>query len=156
MITHLGKERNMTHATAEKLLKSAIMVLVILGGLILAMASHPALAAVANLFIDLTFWPVDGSPSADTPAARVLGAIGGGGFFGWGVCMWIVVRDILPVRPDLAQRALLTGILCWFAVDSTGSLLAGAWFNAVMNIAILLALMIPLRALSHRKSAIGT
>lgn len=141
----------MTDSTAIKTLKATVLMFVIMGGLLLAMASHPLLAALPNLFLDLGFWPFDGNPSANSESSRLLGAIGGGGFFGWGVCLWIIVRDILPVRPDLAHRAILAGVSSWFALDSTGSLLAGAWFNVIMNIVILLALVTPLMALSRSR-----
>ena len=39
---------------------------------------------------------------------------------------------------------ILTGVIVWFVIDSAGSIVAGAPFNAVMNVGFLLMFEIPI------------
>ena len=44
----------------------------------------------------------------------------------------------------LAKRVILTSIIAWFVVDSSGSVLSGAPLNAVFNLSFLAIFCIPL------------
>jgi hypothetical protein len=130
---------------ALTLLKTSIVINMVAGGLLLAAASHPALATVGNLFFDLVFWPLDGGQAADTPTARFASGIGGGAFFGWGIASWIVVTQLMPKDQATAKRVLRSGFIAWFCLDGLASLLAGAPLNAlVFNVIILASLLVPL------------
>lgn len=107
----------------------------------------PALA----FLLDLVFLPLDGAPAGIAPGAGVLAAIAGGLMVGWGWSVYLVGRHIYPRDPALARALLLPGILAWFVVDGVGSVLAGAWFNAVLNVGFLALLSAPL--LHGRKAA---
>ncbi len=116
---------------------------VVLLGLLVALGAHPATALPATWLADIVFWPFDGQQTLDNQAARALAAIGGGVMVGWGVMMWLVVDRLLPVDPRLARLLLIEATLAWFLVDSTGSFVAGATVNVLLNTVLMLAIVLP-------------
>jgi hypothetical protein len=100
--------------------------------------------------LDFVFWPVDGLQDASAEATRLLFAILGGITAGWGVMMWCLAGEPLARDPDLVRPILRTSLLAWFVLDSTGSVLAGAPFNAVLNVLILAAFLFPLWSRSRQ------
>lgn len=126
------------------LLMKAAAALVIASGFIVALAAWPPTADTASFLLDLLFWPLDGAPRLDSPAARLLAAIGGGVMVGWGVMLWLLAAHLLPQDPATAARIVRASILAWFAVDSLGSLAAGAPLNAALNVVFAAAFLWPL------------
>ena len=122
-------------------------------GLVLALAAYPASVGIIALLADGIFWPLDGRPSLDAPAARLLAAISGGVMVGWGAMLWLVATRILPSDPMLAATLVRTSLLAWFAIDSMASILASAPLNVVLNVAFLAAFLLPLGALARQSSA---
>lgn len=116
---------------------------VVLLGLLVALGAHPATALPATWLTDIVFWPFDGQQTLDHQVARALAAIGGGVMVGWGVMMWLVVDRLLPVDPRLARLLLIEATLAWFLVDSTGSFVAGATVNVLLNTMLMLAIVLP-------------
>lgn len=139
----------MPFPNAQTLLKAASAALIGLGAVV-ALAAHPATAGITGLIADLVFWPLDGQPSLDQPASRLLAAISGGVMVGWGAMLWLVVTRLLPTDPSLAAALVRTSAFAWFVVDSTGSIVAGAPLNAVLNIVFLAAFLLPLAGLAPR------
>lgn len=119
-------------------IKTAAFLLCIAGGLAVALGAHPATAWPANLFVDMAFWPPDGAQSIDSDAARFLAAVGGGGFAGFGVMLWRAAD-----RVAFESSLLLSGLLAWFAIDTTFSVIAGAPMNALYNLGILFIFLVP-------------
>ncbi len=134
----------MSVALVSLWIRLASLFLLIALGLGFAMAAHPPLAGLANLFIDFVLWPIDGADTVSTPANRVSVAIGGGITLGWGVMIWQVASRLLPHDPQLAKALLVPTLLSWFVVDSTASLLAGSPVNAALNVALLATFLVPL------------
>jgi hypothetical protein len=116
---------------------------IVLLGVLVALGAHPATALPATWLTDIVFWPFDGQQALDHQAARALAAIGGGVMVGWGVMMWLVVDRLLPVDPRLARLLLIEATLAWFLVDSTGSIVAGATVNVLLNTVLMLAIVLP-------------
>jgi hypothetical protein len=116
---------------------------VVLLGLLAALGAHSATALPATWLTDIVFWPFDGQQTLDHQGARALAAIGGGVMVGWGVMMWLVVDRLLPVDPRLARLLLIEATLAWFLVDSTGSFVAGATVNVLLNTVLMLAIVLP-------------
>ncbi len=109
-------------------------------GVLTASAAVPAFSAPTALLIDLFFFPIDGAPGfAGDHGGRLLAAVGGGMMVGWGVTLWRLAGDA-----DIA-RAIWTGALAWFFVDTAASLLAEAWMRAPSNLSLLLAFYLALR-----------
>lgn len=133
----------MQHQATLRWLKFAC-ICVIGFGLLGVLAAVPALSGATRLFIDLAFWPVDGSPGAPTPESNLLWAILNGIVIGWGVLLWQVTTRVYDKSPDIGRTMILTSIGTWFVVDSAGSVAAGAPVNALMNTIFLLLFFIPL------------
>lgn len=112
-------------------------------GLLIAAAALPTLSGPAGLLLDLVYFPVDGAQSPGGPAARILSAIGGGVMVGWGVMLWQVATRVYPADPALGRTLILTGVCCWFVVDSLMSVAAGAPLNAFLNVGFLLVFVVP-------------
>ncbi|MBP8000372.1 MAG: hypothetical protein KA314_12040 [Chloroflexi bacterium] len=97
-----------------------------------------ATAEPARLTLDILSWPPDGQQSYADPTIRFLSALTGGFLFGWGVMIWSLRQWVYDVAPEAVRRAVLTGILAWFILDSAGSIASGTPANAFFNILILL------------------
>lgn len=113
-------------------------------GALIAAAAVPALAAPTAFLADLIFFPLDGTQSVAAPETRLMNAIGGGVMVGWGIMLWLAATRLLPTNPALAKQMILTSVIAWFVVDSTGSVLSGAPLNAVFNVSFLLIFCLPL------------
>ena len=98
----------------------------------------------SQLFIDLVFWPLDGTPDGSAEATRLMFGIFGGVLTGWGLLIWLVVTRLYTREPALVRKMILISVCSWFVLDSLGSTLAGAPMNAVFNIGFLLMFVIPL------------
>ncbi len=114
-------------------------------GLLTAAAASPALQAPTLMIADILFWPFDGAQSGDSQAARLMFAIGGGVFAGWGVCLWLLAGEGLERAPDMVRRVVTATAMTWFVVDSSASVLAGAPLNIIANLAFLAMYLLPLR-----------
>lgn len=134
----------MTQQGVTSWLKFASAVVIGFGALGFANAVF-GITAIAQLFADLAFWPVDGQPAnAPTRTEGLLWAIVNGISIGWGILLWQVSTHVYPVQPVVGRRMILGSIGAWFIVDGAGSALAGAPFNIVLNLTFLLLFAIPL------------
>ncbi|MGR3712230.1 MAG: excinuclease ABC subunit A [Shimia sp.] len=139
----------MTHDRATAALKAASIFCAFIGLLMFSalIGAQPLMA----LFLDLIHLPLDGAQTFVSDSELVLGAISGGLLFGFGVMAHQVTTLVYAKDPALGGRILLRGIVGWFIVDSCGSILAGAWFNVVLNAGFLALFVVPV--LAARKSA---
>jgi len=112
-------------------------------GLLVALGAHPSTAWPATLLADIVFWPFDDMQRLDSQTAQLLAAIGGGVMVGWGVMLWLVIDRLMPANPALARLLLIESTLAWFLVDSTGSFVAGAIVNVLLNTVLMLAIVLP-------------
>jgi len=106
-------------------------------GLITALGASSAASALPNLLVDLLHWPINGLEQVDTPAARVIAAIAGGVMVGWGVNLLLITNHLFDTNNRLWCLLVFPGLACWYVVDSTGSVLSGAWLNAWLNLSFL-------------------
>ena len=104
----------------------------------------PATAEPARWTLDLLSWPLDGVQSFADPNTRFLSALTGGFLFGWGVMVWCLRAWVYDHAPEAVRRTVVTGLLAWFFLDSTGSILAGAPSNALFNVLVLLLAVGPM------------
>ena len=118
--------------------------LTIFFGLLIAVASTPVAAMPVEFLADLIFFPLDGAQNTGAPETRLMNAIGGGVMTGWGLMLWMLATRLYPREPALAKQLIVTSIVAWYIVDSTGSVLAGAPLNAVFNVSFLLIFCVPL------------
>ena len=118
--------------------------LMIFFGLLIAIATIPAAAAPVEFLADLIFFPLDGAQDIGAPETRLMSAISGGLLVGWGLMLWMMATRLYPADPALAKQLIVTSIVAWFIVDSTGSVLSGALLNALFNVSFLLIFCVPL------------
>ena len=112
-------------------------------GVLIAAAAVPALQAPVALLLDLVYLPLDGAPSTGDSAARILSAISGGVLVGWGLMMWLLATTLYAKEPVVCRKIILTSIISWFVIDSSMSIAAGAFLNAVFNVGFLLVFAVP-------------
>lgn len=122
----------------------AVGILLIALGAVFAWTTQGPLAFIGVFFVDLAVFPPDGAQGFAMPETRLLMAIVGGLTAGIGAAIWMISKHFYAEHPVLGRKIMLTFILIWFVVDSVGSVLAGAWFNAVLNSGLLVAMILPL------------
>ena len=98
----------------------------------------------ARWTLDLLSFPLDGLQTYTDPTTRFLSALTGGFLFGWGVMIWCLRQWVYDVAPEVVRRAVVTGVLAWFILDSAGSIASGTPSNAIFNILVLLLAIGPL------------
>ncbi len=98
----------------------------------------------ARLTLDLLSWPIDGVTTYNSPDTRFLSALTGGFLFGWGVMIWCLSIWVYDKAPEQVRKTVVTGVLCWFLLDSAGSIASGNPSNALINILVLLLAVGPL------------
>jgi len=133
----------MTQETTLRWLKFGSALTIFFGALVAA-AAVPVLSGPVQFLADLIFFPLDGLQSVAAKETRLINAIGGGVMVGWGVMLWMISTQLYPKEPALAGKIIMTSIIVWFIVDSTGSVLAGAPLNALGNTSFLLIFCLPL------------
>ena len=124
-------------------LKVASDILIIFG-LLIALASMAAMAAPTSFLTDLVFWPVDGGQAISSDAAHLFAAITGGLCTGLGVFCYLLTTRLYPSDPAFTRFLMSAGLGSWFVVDSLGSIAAGAPLNALFNLVFLALFMVPL------------
>ena len=55
----------------------------------------------------------------------------------------MLAKHVYADKPAIGGRIILFSILTWFVIDSSGSVVAGAPFNAVLNTSFLLMFTLP-------------
>lgn len=116
----------MDPATARRLTAVVGAMYTLVGGAFVVASFHDGLLGAVNA------WLVP-DRAAPTPAARLYAAVMGAVVVGLGVTLARV--SIAAARgPAAVGRALRDGLLAWFVVDTTASLLHGSWQNALFNV----------------------
>ncbi len=113
-------------------------------GPIFFLGTIPATSEPIRFSMDLLSWPIDGTTTWDHPDTRFLSALSGGFLMGWGVTIWCLQAYVYDHAPDAVRRAVVTGSVAWFIVDSAGSIASGNSVNAFFNLIIWLVLVGPL------------
>lgn len=98
----------------------------------------------ARWSLDLLAWPIDGLQDYTASTTRFLSALTGGFLFGWGVMIWCLAVWVYDYAPNQVRKAVLTGLIAWFLLDSAGSIASGTPSNAWFNIIVLLLAVGPL------------
>ncbi|MEM9936816.1 MAG: hypothetical protein AAF824_24520 [Bacteroidota bacterium] len=92
----------------------------------------------ARLTLDILSWPLDGMTTYDSPDTRFLSALAGGFLLGWGVTVWLLSTWVYDHAPEAVRKSVLIGVLCWYFLDTAGSIASGNVSNAFFNTLILL------------------
>lgn len=134
----------MTSIKAHKTYLKISAVLVMLFGPVFFLGTMDATVEPIRFSADVLAWPIDGAQTYDHPDTRFVGALAGGFLFGWGLLIWMLSGKPYDVAPDAIRRAVVTGFLAWFVLDSAGSITSGHASNALFNILVLIAFIGPL------------
>jgi hypothetical protein len=113
-------------------------------GPVFFLGTMAATSEPARLTLDLLSWPIDGASTYTSPDTRFLGALTGGFLLGWGVMIWCLSAWVYDQAPEAVRKTLLFGLLSWFCLDSTGSILSGNASNVFFNLLVLLAAVGPM------------
>ncbi len=144
----------MSHQTRISWLKTASFILVGFGLLMFSTIFTPT-AAILDALFDLAFLPIDANQAVNSDSAWLLTAITAGILVGWGEMIYLVTTRVYATDPSTGRAIILPAILAWYVVDSTGSVLSGGWFNAVMNLGFLALFLVPLIAPARSREAAG-
>lgn len=139
----MQEERAVTHRMHKLWLKITAVVVGLFAP-VFFLGTMPHTSEPARLTLDLLSWPVDGATSYVSPDTRFLSALTGGFLLGWGVMIWCLSTWVYDTAPEAVRRTVLSGMLAWFVLDSTGSILSGNASNAAFNIPVLLLAAGPL------------
>lgn len=112
-------------------------------GAMFALAAVPRLSGPALLFLDVVFWPLDGRPAAIGPEAAFATGIAGALTVTLGVIVLGLARDADLSRRPAVWRAVTTGLVAWFIVDSLASYVTGAGMNVLGNVGFLAGYLVP-------------
>lgn len=134
----------MTSIKAHKTYLKISAVLVMLFGPVFFLGTMDATVEPIRFSADVLAWPIDGAQTYDHPDTRFVGALAGGFLFGWGLLIWMLSGKPYDAAPDAIRRAVVTGFLAWFVLDSAGSITSGHASNALFNILVLIAFIGPL------------
>lgn len=107
------------------------------GALFTAAAVVPALHVVAVLFLQIAHWPFGTVPGDFAVPVPLLLVIGGGLTASLGGLLVGAATHVVPLSAEAADKVVKYAAWSWFVIDSTGSVLVGAPFNAVLNLAFL-------------------
>ena len=114
-------------------------------GAVLAAAGARATSGPALYLIELLG---TGPPVAPTPdlhfALAVLGAV----TLGWAVTLHAAIEAavLLGDRARGVWRLMVAGLVTWFVTDSSVSVATGFSLNVVLNVALLIAFLVPIFA----------
>lgn len=133
----------MTHSFHKFWLKITAIIVGSFGP-VFFLGTMSATSEPARLTLDILSWPVDGSQSFDAATTMFLSALTGGFLLGWGVTIWCLSEWVYDHAPEGVRKSVLTGILCWFVLDSAGSIASGNTSNALFNVLVLLLAVGPL------------
>jgi len=122
-----------------------ITALIVAGfGPVFFLGTLPATDELPRFALDLLSWPVDGAQTYEGSSMRFLSALTGGFLFGWGVLIWQLSGTLYDLASELVRKAILSGLVAWFVLDSAGSWLSGHAPNVFFNVLVLLIAAGPL------------
>lgn len=122
-----------------------VSVVTAMSALPLVFSGVAGFSAIADVFTDLAFWPLDNRPAIAAPETRLFAAISGGVTIGLAVFVFMVADRVYARDPAAARAIILTSLTAWFVTDSLGSVAAGAPMNVLINLIIWAAFVWPLR-----------
>ncbi len=121
----------------------AVSCAMVAAGAAMAVTSGTPLFAALNRLIDPAFWAAAPDPQTRRFQAWLYGIMGAV-MAGWGLSIAIVVANAFASHQAWAWWSVTAGVLLWFPLDTGRSLLQRVYANAIVNVALLAVLAIPL------------
>ncbi len=119
-------------------------VIVVVGGLGIALLSRTAVFDMLDHPINTIFWGTVDVPAAASSYQGFIYGLTGAVMAGWGVCIAFIAAYPFQRREPWAWACLLVGLTLWYVVDTGFSLAYGVVFNAIGNTVLLIAAGLPL------------
>ena len=116
------------------------------GGVAMALLAGTRVFDVIDRLIDPAFWKAP--PDAATRQFQAWSyAVTGAVMAGWGLTVAILAWQAFPSRQAWAWWAVAAGAGLWFVLDTGQSLRHRVFANAAINVAVLVAVAVPLIAI---------
>jgi hypothetical protein len=113
-------------------------------GPVFSLATRQATSGPARWALDFLNGPGGDRESYADGTLQFLSALTGGFLFGWGVTVLCLRFWAFDLAPNGVRKCVVTGLVSWFVLDSTGSLASGNAWNAFYNVVVLLCAVGPL------------
>ena len=113
-------------------------------GLALALAGTSGPFEFFTQRIDPLFWGQTGPPPGAAAFQRWVYGAWGATVAGWGLMMAFVAWVPLGRGEKWARNAWAVSLALWFVLDTFYSLYCGVWINILFNLALLVAMGLPL------------
>ncbi len=113
-------------------------------GPIFALGAIVSTSEPARLTLDILSLPIDNIQNYEAATTRFLTALTGGFLFGWGVLILFLSVWVYDKAPEEVRKTVLTSLLAWFVLDSSGSIASGNSSNVLFNILILIIAVGPM------------
>jgi hypothetical protein len=113
-------------------------------GTVMVLIATPVFSIIGRLF-DRAFWP-GGTDAATRRFQSWSYAVTFATMAGWGLSLAIIVANAFSSRQAWVWWSIAAGLALWFPLDTGRSLYHRVYANVVVNLAILVAVAIPLIA----------
>ena len=113
-------------------------------GPVFSLATRVSTAGPARWTLDFLNGPGGNPQTFQAATTRLLTALTGGFLLGWGVMILGLRAWVYDRAPEGVRKSVVTGLLAWFVLDSTGSIASGNAWNAGYNVIVLLLAVGPL------------
>jgi hypothetical protein len=124
-------------------------------GVVLVLADTRLLPGMTQALAS-RFWGTEALPAEALRYHRFVHTVLGAVTTAWGITLTFLVRHAFASRQRWAWSCLVLSVTSWFVLDTGGSILAGVWANAALNMLSALPLAIALvatrRAFRHEVS----
>lgn len=117
------------------------------------LAVLPGYDRSAQIFLDISVWPIDGSHDQLSRDARFLSGIGAGLLAALALLILLVVIPELKRSNFTVIRGTTVAILTWYVVDSAGCILVGVASNAIFNAVYAAIILVPLWLIARAGNA---
>jgi hypothetical protein len=125
---------------------SVLSLMIVLLGLFIALLNGTSLFKPFGDQFDQAFWPSGGMTDQDRQFQQWVYGVVGATMVGWGLFMFLILKNAFPKREKWAWNGILFGVFAWYVIDTGISGYHGVGANVLLNTAILLLVLIPLMA----------
>jgi hypothetical protein len=125
-----------------------VSVVVTAFGLLLALFNQtPLFDFFVNQHVNRVFWGSDAIDGRTVTFQKWIYGVLGATVTGWGVVLAFLAHHSIRRREGWAWACVITGLLVWFIPDTIISLYFGVVLNALFNVVLLVAILVPLLAM---------
>ena len=112
-------------------------------GLMMALLSGTPLFDYFNRQINPAFWGANAMDEATTQFQQWVYGAWGATIAGWGIVLSYIARYPFKKKERWAWNCLVFGLLVWFVLDTSLSVLHKVYFNAILNAVLFVLGMLP-------------